>query len=81
MRKILQNWSYSRLADNIIEKVKERGIIAIRYNEGGTSSECHKCGGKLRVKGRRVVCTECGMQYDREFNSCIRLLQKARAPI
>ncbi|RJS80510.1 hypothetical protein CW713_07560 [Methanophagales archaeon] len=62
---------------NIIEKVKERGIITIRYNEGGTSSECHKCGGKLRAKGRRVVCTECGMQYDREFNSCIRLLQKA----
>ena len=39
------------LADNIIEK--ERGIIAMR--EVGTSSECHKCGGKLRVKGRRVV--------------------------
>jgi len=76
-RKILQNWSYSRLADNIIEKVKERGIIAIRFNEWGTSSECHKCGGKLCAKGRRVVCTECGMQYDREFNSCIRLLQKA----
>ena len=53
---------------------KERGIIAMR--EVGTSSECHKCGGKLRVKGRRVVCTECGMQYDREFNSCVRLLQK-----
>ena len=56
---------------------KERGIIAIRFNEWSTSSECHKCGGKLRVKGRRVVCTECDMQYDREFNSCVRLLQKA----
>jgi len=76
-RKILQNWSYSRLADNIIEKAKERGIIAIRFNEWDTSSECHKCGGKLRAKGRRVVCTECGMQYDREFNSCVRVLQKA----
>ena len=76
-RKILQNWSYSRLADGIIEKLKERGIIGIRFNEWGTSSECHKCGGKLKTKGRRVVCTECGMQYDREFNSCVRVVQKA----
>jgi len=76
-RKILQNWSYSRLADGIIEKLKERGIIGIRFNEWGTSSECHKCGGKLKAKGRRVVCTECGMQYDREFNSCVRVVQKA----
>ena len=29
------------------------------------------------MKGRRVVWTECDMQYDREFNSCVRLLQKA----
>lgn len=76
-RKILQNWSYSRLSNWLIEKLKERGIIAVRYNEWGTSSECHKCGGKLREKGRRVTCTQCGMQYDRDFNSCIRLLQKA----
>ena len=76
-RKILQHWSYRRLADTIIEKLKERGIIGIRFNEWGTSSECHKCGGKLRAKGRRVVCTECGMQYDREFNSCVRVVQKA----
>lgn len=76
-RKILQNWSYGRLGNGIIEKEKERGIIAVRYNEWGTSRECHKCGGRLRAKGRRVICTNCGMQYDREYNSCVRLLQKA----
>ena len=76
-RKILQHWSYGRLGNGILEKEKERGIIAVRYNEWGTSSECHKCGGKLKAKGRRVICTNCGMQYDREYNSCVRLLQKA----
>ena len=31
----------------------------------------------MQAKGRRVVCTECGMQYDRKFNSCVRVVQKA----
>ncbi|MGC8935991.1 MAG: zinc ribbon domain-containing protein [Candidatus Methanomethylicaceae archaeon] len=61
----------------MIEKLKERGIIAVRYNEWGTSSERHKCGGRLKGKGRRVICTGCGLRYDLEFDTCIRLLQKA----
>lgn len=76
-RKILQNWSFSRQIKMIIQKCEEKGIKTLKTNEWWTSSKCHKCIGKLKQNKRRIECKECGLQYDREFNSCINIIQKA----
>ncbi len=74
-RKVLQNWTFGRLGYQIVEKCRERGTISIRFNEWNTSNRSYCCGEKVKSTGRRVECTNCGQNYDREFNSCVRILQ------
>ncbi len=75
-RKMLQHWSFARQGNYITQKCMEKGVIAVRFNEWGTN-KCKNCEGELKGRGRRVKCKDCGAEYDREFNSCITLLQKA----
>lgn len=77
-RRLLQHWSFSRQTEMIIQKCEEKGIKTLKINEYQTSSKCHNCGKlKLKENKRRIECKECGLQYDRDFNSCINIIQKA----
>lgn len=69
-RKVLQHWSFRRQAEMIEREKRKLGDEALTLVEWGTSSECCNCGGNTeRVSRDRVVCEECGAEYDAEFNS------------
>ena len=80
-RRLLRSWSFSRTADWIIHQCRKQGIPAAKLNEWWTSSKCHKCDGKVQRTKTRIVCKECGMQYDADFNASINILQRGRAQL
>jgi len=42
-----------------------------------TSKTCHRCGHVVRsLRGRIFKCPKCGMEYDRDLNSCINIARR-----
>jgi len=80
-RRLLRSWSFSRTADWIIHQCRKQGILAGKLNEWWTSSKCHKCGGKVQRTKSRIVCRECGMQYDADLNASINILLRGKAQL
>jgi len=80
-RRLLRSWSFSRTADWIVHQCKKQGIPAGKLNEWWTSSKCYKCSGKVQRTKTRIVCKECGMQYDADFNASINILLRGRAQL
>ena len=80
-RRFLRNWSFSRTADWIIHQCRKQGIPAAKLNEWWTSSKCHKCNRRVQRTKSRVVCKECGMQYDADFNAAVNILLRGRAQL
>ena len=75
-RKILQGWAFRRMASYIQEACTKKGTQSKTVNEWQTSSRCHRCGGKVIRDDRRITCEQCSLQYDADFNACIRLMLK-----
>ena len=75
-RKILQGWAFRRMASYIQEACTKKGIQSKTVNEWNTSNRCHRCGGKVIRNDRRIICEGCGLQYDADFNGCIRIMLK-----
>jgi len=43
-----------------------------------TSKTCHRCGHVVRsLRGRIFKCPKCGMEYDRDLNSCMNIARGA----
>jgi len=76
-RRLLQNWSFYRQIRYIQHRCAKHGVRSEVLNEWGTSSRCHKCGGKVeRPKRSRIICTKCGLQDDAERNSSINIAHR-----
>ena len=75
-RKILQGWAFRRMATYIQEACAKGGTQSKIVNEWQTSSRCHRCGEKVIRNDRRITCQGCGLQYDADFNACIKLMLK-----
>ncbi|MBL7100470.1 MAG: transposase [Nanoarchaeota archaeon] len=75
-RKMLQGWSFLRQAQFIKQKLNEKGILTEITCEWWTSKKCYKCNGIVTRNGPRIKCNDCNMQYDADYNACIKLAKK-----
>ncbi len=79
-RKLLQHWSFSRIIDQCILKLKETGKVGERTNEWNSSMLHYKCGKQVeRPYGnsfQRIKCSMCDDELDAEFNASINIAAK-----
>ena len=74
----LHIWAYKKLLETIEFKAKIEGIPIVKVNPKGTSSKCPICQSKLkRVGYRRLRCSSCGFEGDRDYIASLNLRMKA----
>jgi len=77
-RKRLNRWSFKRQAWWIRVKALERGIVTMELNEHGTTYRCHLCGSEMEeLEDRRLRCTSCCLEIDRDENGAINIALRA----
>ena len=75
LRKIVNSWSFHRIAEMIKYKCEERGISCSIVREAWTSKTCHKCGSKNTERPCQSLfrCLDCGLEYNADINSAINI--------
>ena len=53
------------------------GIPVMFVNEAYTSQLCWRCGAYGKVDGRRFLCPECGLDYNRDLNASRNILNRS----
>ena len=53
------------------------GIPVMLVNEAYTSQLCWRCGAYGKVDGRRFLCPECGLDYNRDLNASRNILNRS----
>jgi len=70
----LSLWAYRELQKWIVWKARLYGVPVLVVNPRGTSSTCPKCGARLAASGgRRLRCTSCGFEEDRDLIAAMNL--------
>jgi putative transposase len=73
----LNRWSFRKLQEIIEYKAKLAGLNVTYVDAKGTSSLCPICGGKLSPNGyRRLKCSRCGLEEDRDIIAVKNLLRR-----
>jgi putative transposase len=73
----LNRWSFRRLQNIIEYKARLSGLMVVYLNAKCTSSLCPTCGEKLSPNGyRRMRCSGCGMEEDRDIIAVKNLLRR-----
>jgi putative transposase len=73
----LNRWSFRKLQEIIEYKAKLAGLNVTYVDAKGTSSLCPICGGKLGPNGyRRLKCSRCGLEEDRDIIAVKNLLRR-----
>ncbi len=79
-RKLLQNWSFSRIIDQCILKLNENGNKGEKINEWNTSRLHYRCGKQVKRpyndSFQRVYCSVCDDELDAEFNASVNIVMK-----
>ena len=75
LRKIVNSWSFQRIAKMIRYKCEERGIPCLIVREAWTSKICHKCNSKNTERPTQSLfrCLDCGLEYNADINSAINI--------
>lgn len=78
IRKKLQNWSYNRIINYLIQSCEEKGIEAIKINEAYTSKTCSKCNSKDTQRPYQnnwslFHCNNCNITLNADINASINL--------
>ena len=74
--RLLNSWSFYRLAKFIEYKAALAGILVIRVNPYKTSQRCPNCGEAHKAKDRRYEC-ECGFHAHRDVVGAINIAKNA----
>jgi len=75
----LMTLAYRRLLWWIKWQAAKRGVIVVEVNPKGTSTTCPKCGGKMaEVEHRRMRCTACRFEEDRDIVAILNIEKRAR---
>lgn len=73
----LNSFPFYRFAQFITYKASWLGIPVIKINEAYTSQICHNCRESgLRVGGR-FFCTNCGHEYNADYNGAYNIMKRA----
>jgi len=71
--------AYRRLLWWIKWQATKRGVPVVTVDPRGTSTTCPKCGGKMAEAGhRRMKCTACGFEEDRDVVAVLSIEKRAR---
>jgi len=71
--------AYRRLRWWIKWQAAKRGVAVVEVDPRGTSTTCPKCGGKMAEVGhRRMRCTVCGFEEDRDVVAVLNIEKRAR---
>jgi len=75
LRKIVNSWSFQRIAKMIRYKCEERGIPCLIVREAWTPKICHKCNSKNTERPTQSLfrCLDCGLEYNADINSAINI--------
>jgi len=70
--------SYRKLAWWIDWQAAKRGVPVVVVDPKGTSTTCPRCGGKMEEVGhRRMRCTACGFEADRDVVAVLNIERRA----
>jgi putative transposase len=73
----LNRWSFRKFQGIMEYKAKLAGLNVTYVDAKGTSSLCPICGGKLSPNGyRRLKCSRCGLEEDRDIIAVKNLLRR-----
>jgi len=71
--------AYRRLLWWVKWQGTKRGVVVVEVDPRGTSTTCPKCGGKMAEVGhRRMRCTACGFEEDRDVVAVLNIEKRAR---
>jgi len=74
----LNSWSFAELQRKIEYKALWAGVPVIYVNPRGTSTECSKCGRRMKPEeNRKQRCACCGLEEDRDVNAARNILARA----
>jgi len=71
--------AYRKLLWWIKWQAVKRGVVVVEVDPRGTSTTCPKCGGKMGEVGhRRVKCSVCGFEAERDVVAVLNIEKRAR---
>jgi len=84
-KKLTNIWLYSKTAlRKFVLRALSKGFNVVEVNPFGTSTSCHWCFSKLKIKGKRgriVECpNECFKSYNRDLNAARNIAYRAWKP-
>jgi len=74
---LLSRFAYRKVFIAIITKAVEYNVPMIIVDPKDTSTTCPRCGERLRVEGRTVVCSRCGFRADRDYTAALNIHNRA----
>ena len=76
LKRRLNSWWFKRFLHMMEYKAAWEGVRVVKVNPKGTSSQCPRCGFKLRTYPMgRVECPRCGYKGDRHVTACLNMLK------
>ena len=75
----IQNASWNRFVQMLSYKAESAGMKVIKVDPRNTSKTCNRCGNIQEIGWERTfICEKCEMKMDRDINTAINILKRAR---
>lgn len=75
---LLTNWQRKKLLDYIRFKANFAGIPVVEVSPYHTSQICSYCGSKGKRNGIHFKCTNCGKQFNADWNASVNIAKRFR---
>ncbi|MEX2738698.1 MAG: transposase [Candidatus Wukongarchaeota archaeon] len=72
--------SWNKFIQYLFYTAERAGKTVLEVNPAGMSQECYKCGEKVKksLAVRNHGCPTCGLEIDKDYNSCCSLEKRFR---